>query len=270
MIAFPDDQFDNALPVVANLHYHGVQIRKDVENAYVSKTGALKNRLESLNLMPAALSFPAVSMDPAKRAETTALFREYAAFHRRIGGLYLQATDGGKPGADYSAADLKAFGDHLNELGRIADDAGLALGYHPHLNTFGETREGLDRVLASTESRHVKLIADVAHMTLGGINPADAIRSYHDRLLFLHFKDATREAAELARTDIAEARKLKVHFCEVGKGVVDFAAVLRAIDAAHFKGWIIVELDAYQPPPGGPAEAARTNRDAMRQMGFKL
>lgn len=270
MISFPDDQFNQALPVVANLHYQGIQIRSDVFKTYVSKAAALKERVDSLKLKPVVLSFPSVSLDPAKRDETTALFREYVSFHRQIGGTYLQLIDAGNPDATYSNDEIKSYGAYINELGKTAVDSGLTLSYHPHVASIGETREGMDRILGATDPRYLKFQPDVAHMTLGGMNPADAIRAYRDRLAFFHFKDAVREVAAQAKTNRPAIRKIKVRFCEIGRGAVDYPAILRAIDEVQFTGWIIVELDAYQQPPGGPAESARTNQLAMRKMGFNV
>jgi inosose dehydratase len=270
MISWPDEQFDEALPIVSGLHYRGVQFRADVYRAYATKPAELKDRLRSLNLKPVALSFPTVSVDPAKRVETIALFRDYAKFLHQLGGLYLQLIDGGDPDATYSNSEIQSYGEHLNELGKIAHDSGVTFTYHPHLSSIGETREGMDRILAATDSRYLKLEPDTAHMSLGGMDVPDAIRTYRDRLAYLHFKDVVKEVADQARVNRASIRKAKVRFCEVGRGVVNFPAVLKALDDVHFTGWIIVELDAYEAPPGGPAEAARTNRDEMRKMEFKV
>jgi inosose dehydratase len=270
MISWPDEQFNDALPIVSSLHYRGVQFRADVYRAYASKPAELKDRLKSLHLTPVALSFPTVSVDPAKRAETTALFREYAKFLHHVGGLYLQLIDGGDPDATYSNSEIQSYGQHLNELGKIAHESGVTFTYHPHLSSIGETREGMGRILAATDARYLKLEPDTAHMSLGGMDVPDAIRTYRDRLAFLHFKDAVKEVADQARANRAPIRKAKVRFCELGRGAVNFPAVLKALDDVHFTGWIIVELDAYEAPPGGPAEAARTNRDEMRKMGFRV
>jgi inosose dehydratase len=270
MISWPDEQFNDALPIVSALRFRGVQFRADVYRAYASRPAELKGRLNSLHLKPVALSFPTVSLDPATRGETTALFRDYAKFQHQVGGLYLQLIDGGDPDAVYSDSEIKSYGQYLNELGKIAQDSGLTCTYHPHLSSIGETRKGMDRILAATDSRYLKLQPDTAHMLLGGMDVPGAIRTYRDRLAFLHFKDAVKEVADQAGVNRVAIRKAKVRFCEVGHGAVNFPAVLKALDDVHFTGWIIVELDASQPPPGGPAESASTNRDEMRKMGFKV
>jgi len=146
----------------------------------------------------------------------------------------------------------------------------MTVGYHPHFNTFGETREGLGRVLDATDPRYVGLIVDVAHLKLGGSDPAEVIRTYHQRLVMVHLKDVRRDAYELVRQNRDDAGKLKVRFCEIGTGVVEFPAVVASLKAARFQGWAIVELDSYLPSAGGPAESAKVNTDALRSMGFRI
>lgn len=61
-----------------------------------------------------------------------------------------------------------------------------------------------------------------------------------------------------------------MRFCEIGRGVVDFPAVVASLRESGFEGWAIVELDRFQPPPGGPAESARINKEALRALGFRF
>jgi len=162
------------------------------------------------------------------------------------------------------------MGAKMNELGKMAKDSGLTVGYHPHFKTAGETREGLGRVLDATDPQCVGLIADVAHLTLGGSDPAEVIRTYQQRLVPVHLKDVRRDAYDLARQNPDAAGRLKTRFCEIGRGVVDFPAIMTSLREARFQGWVIVGLDAYALPPGEPAESARINKDALRALGFKI
>jgi sugar phosphate isomerase/epimerase len=52
--------------------------------------------------------------------------------------------------------------------------------------------------------------------------------------------------------------------------VLDFKPIVAAIRDVKFKGWLVVELDRYVPPPGGPIESARINKAALEQLGFKV
>jgi inosose dehydratase len=270
-ISWPENQFEQALETISALHYQGAQLLGWVEDDYAgSKQAELRQKLQSLHITPVALSCWGVTLDPANLGPIGGKFASYAQYWRGFNGLYLQVTDGGHPNKTYSSDQIKALGDRMNELGKVARDSGLQLGYHPHFGTLGETREGLGKVLDATDPNSVKLIADVAHLSLGGADPAEVIRTYRERLLFLHFKDVRKDIAKLAAENRDQVRHAKYRFCEIGTGTVDFPAILAAMRDIQFSGWVIVELDAYEPPPGGPAEAARTNALALEKMGFKL
>ncbi len=270
-IAWPRSRFPAALETISHLGFKGVQILGWVSNAYDGpKTAELKEQLHALNLQPAALSCSRVNLYPSRPGDDTQKFRRYAAFFQRLGGLYLQVTDGGDPKQKYSAAEVRDLGARMNEMGKSAQDFGLVLGYHPHFGTIGETREGLGQVLDSTDPRYVKLIADVAHLTLGGVDSAEVIRAYHDRLIFMHFKDVRKEVAALARQDCDLVRKRGCHFCEIGDGVVDFPGVLAAIRETGFRGWIIVELDPCKIPFWNPDRSARKNKEAAQHLGLAV
>jgi len=266
-ISWPQSQFLQALETISSLGFAGVQMLGWVKDTYGGdKTDELKERLLKLRLQPAALSCSKVKLDPAHVEDESGKVREYAAFLKGLGGLNLQVTDGGSADGKYSRSEMKAFGAHLNELGKTAEEFGLNLGYHPHFGTFGETREGLKRVLDATDPRYVKLIADVAHLTLGGSDPAEVIRAYHARLSLVHLKDVRKDVAELAQANRDLVRSSAYHFCEIGRGAVDFQAVFHALRG--FQGWLIVELDGYEVPSGGPAESARINKEALQKLGL--
>jgi inosose dehydratase len=127
----------------------------------------------------------------------------------------------------------------LTEIGRRTADLGIPLGYHNHMGALGETPDQVARVLDAADPRFVQLELDTAHYQHAGGDPAEAVRRYAGRLLFLHLKD-------LDASD---------RFVELGRGRVDFKAVFAALDATEFDGWAVVELDSVPDP-------ARTAKDA--------
>jgi inosose dehydratase len=270
-IAWPSNDFSLALKSISALGYKGVQILGWVCDAYQGqKTTELKENLRSLGLQPVALSCSKLHLDPAKEVDELERFRAYADFLQRLGGHYLQVTDGGRPEATYSRQEIESLARRMNALGKAAQDHGLELGYHPHIGTLGETRGGLGKVLDATDPGAVKLIVDVAHLSLGGSDPAEVIRTYRHRLLFVHFKDVRKEVADLARQNRELARKARHRFCEIGTGVVDFPAILRAFREIDFRDWVIIELDTGDPGFGGPDQSARKNQEAVRKLGFSI
>ena len=268
-IAWPESQFSSALETISELGFKGVQFLAWVRDAYAgSKTPALGRRLQDLRLKPVTLSCSNVNLDPDQPADESDKVRACAGFFRDLGGLYLQVIDAGDPNKKYPPEAIKALGDRITALGKLTQDYGLLLGYHPHFGSIGETREGMGGLLEATDPQYVKLIADVGHLTLGGADPAEVVRTYHQRLICTHLKDVRKDVAALARQDRNLVRQKDYQFCEIGKGIVDFPAVVRALREVDFRGWHIVELDGNESPPGGPAESARMNQAAVKELGL--
>ena len=270
-IAWPRQDFTHALETISSLGFEGVQILGWVREAYpAAKAQELRQLLATLKLKPVALSCSSARIAPGPERNETVEVRSYAEFFTRLGGSFLQVTDGGSPSKEYSAEEINVLGARMNAVGKMAQDFGLTLGYHPHFGTIGETRQGLGRVLEATDPQYVKLIADVAHLALGGSDPAEVIRTYGQRLCFLHLKDTRKEVVAAARQDRSLVEGKGPPFCEIGRGVVDFPAVVQAMRAARFSGWGIVELDGGNSTRGGADASAVENRAALRKLGFNV
>ncbi|MBA3270428.1 MAG: xylose isomerase, partial [Acidobacteria bacterium] len=56
-------------------------------------------------------------------------------------------------------------------------------------------------------------------------------------------------------------------FCELGKGGVDFPAVIAALREMDYDGWIVVEQDVF-PGYGAPAESAARSRRYLASLGI--
>ncbi len=270
-ISWPDNEFSTALETISALSFQGVQMLGWVCDAYRgARVAELRRQLTELKLQAVALSCHNIRLDPARLEDETDKLRADAEFFQKLGGLYLQVTDRGEPNRRYPDEVFQLLGARLNQLGDVARDFGLQLAYHPHDRTIGQTREGLGRVLDATDPTRVKLLADVAHLALGGSDPAEVIRTYHQRLIATHFKDVRREVLDLARRDHDLVRSAKYRFCEIGQGGVNFKAIIEAFRDTQFQGWVICELDAYEPRTGGAATSAQMNRDAARKLGFRI
>ncbi|MEJ7683460.1 MAG: sugar phosphate isomerase/epimerase [Segetibacter sp.] len=83
------------------------------------------------------------------------------------------------------------------------------------------------------------LCLDIGHATRAGANPGKAIIDYKDRLFDLHIKDVTGTAKD------AKA-------IEIGRGVIDFNALINALNKINYKGICSIEFekDMTDPLPG--------------------
>lgn len=76
----------------------------------------------------------------------------------------------------------------------------------------------------------IGLCIDVGHVQRLGLDPAENIKKYADRLYDVHLKDV----------DKSEAKGKSIEF---GRGVLDIPAVLRALKAANYSGAMAMEFE---------------------------
>lgn len=243
-----------AMADIAAVGFPGIQLRTAAVEAFGERPAALKELLASHRLTLVALSSGNIGIDPALEAEEMARHTRHARFVRDVGGLYLQIIDS-RPKRAIAAADYAAMGRRLTELGKRTADVGIPLGYHHHMGSLGEAPDEIDRIMNAVDPRFVGLQLDTAHYQQGGGDPVAAVRKYGSQILFLHLKDVEARVPPPGETPPRPWR-----FVELGRGRVDLPGVVRALDVAGFKGWLVIELDAVPDKARTPKESAEINR----------
>lgn len=134
----------------------------------------------------------------------------------------------------------------MNQAGRSVADRGLVFCYHNHSFEFEEFggQSALLRLYELTDPEVVKLCIDTYWVHHGGEDPAEFVARYADRVGVLHLKDMKDET-----------------FAEVGEGVLDFSAILKAVEGEDVK-WAVVEQDRTERTP---AESVRMSREYLKE-----
>ncbi len=151
----------------------------------------------------------------------------------------------------------------------VRDETGLRTTFHHHGGGYIETPAEVEELLERSDSELLGLCLDTGHFALGGGDPAEAIRSFGDRIWHMHFKDFDPAVAARSKQEDWDYLDLVREgvFSELGKGKVDFPAVLSALASIGYDRWIVVEQDLF-PGTGTPKESAIRNRDYLRQLGI--
>lgn len=153
---------------------------------------------------------------------------------------------------------------------RVRGETGIRTVVHPHLGTLVETGPEVRELLGRTDPDLVGLCLDTGHWRFGtGEDPADAVREFGSRIWHVHFKDADPAVMDESRRRGWHGLESTGHgvFCELGRGCVDFPAVLRALESTGYDGWVVVEQDVL-PGMGEPRASARRNREYLRSIGL--
>ena len=149
----------------------------------------------------------------------------------------------------------------LEELGKIANSAGMKLSYHHHMGTGVMDRADVDRLMASTDPDLVHLLLDTGHIAFAGDDPLDMARAHADRIGHVHMKSIRPEVVSRVREaglSFQEAVELGV-FTVPGDGAIDFRPILEVLADADYQGWLVVEAEQ-DPNKAIPLEYAKKAR----------
>lgn len=149
----------------------------------------------------------------------------------------------------------------------------LTCAFHHHCAGIVETPHEITTFLTACDPALIGLVFDTGHYLFGsGHNDTDlvdAITRLASRIRLVHFKDCHAEIATRTRTDQLDyfAAIQAGIFCELGKGVVPFAAIRDTLHQIGYSGWIVVEQDVL-PGMGAPRVSAAANRAYLRGIGL--
>ena len=190
--------------------------------------------------------------NPAKRDDILTAFKNtldnlkfYGAKNVVIGppgrGNWSDPLHASTSGTEAEIPDkIRAMAPFLNELGKIAQDSGIVIGLHPHLNTIVENSAEIDMIMELTDPKYLGFAPDTGHIQLGGGDPVAIIRKYSSRLNYFHLKDVS---------GIFERPQFAPNLRELGSGEVDFPGLMALLKEIRYQGWLNVEQDFTQMTP---------------------
>ncbi len=245
----------------------------------------LRQELESRNLKLLA-SWVSVNLhDPGRHAQSEADAVRTARLLAEVGGPAALVVLGNDPYTDpvrtknagritremgLSDGQWDTFAAGATRVARAVErDAGLRTVFHHHIGTWVETPEEIGKFLSLTDPNVLGLCFDTGHYRFGGGDPVEGMRRHANRVWHVHFKDHDPRVDAEARLNQWDALQSVEHgvFCELGKGDVDFPAVIEVLHDIGYDGWIVVEQDVL-PGMGAPRESERRNRQYLHSIGL--
>jgi inosose dehydratase len=163
--------------------------------------------------------------------------------------------------------EWKAFAGGADRIAHaVFDETGLRTVFHHHCAGYVETPDEIETLLSMTNAERLGLVFDAGHYVHGaGVEEVDlvaALNRFKERIWYIHLKDLEPSVARRSREeewDYFMAMRNGL-YPELGKGCVDFPALLRWLAARDYKGYMLVEQDIL-PGMGTPKESARRNRE---------
>jgi inosose dehydratase len=174
--------------------------------------------------------------------------------------------------AALSKDEWKVFAAGANKVAHaVFDETGLRTVFHHHSAGYVETPDEIATLLDLTDPEKLGLVFDSGHYLNGagveGVDLVAALNRFKERIWYIHLKDIAPAVARQVRAeewDYFNAMRNGL-FCELGKGSVDFPALLKWLAARDYEGYVLVEQDVL-PGMGTPKESAQRNRAYIRSI----
>lgn len=198
------------------------------------------------------------------RARTTARLLADSGATLLISALVMDA-DWSVPG-ELTASEHRTMIETIGLVDEICSEHGLVQVLHPHVQTLVETADDVNRILDTCD---VRWCLDTGHLAIGGVDPVQFAKDAVDRVGHVHLKDVRLDmvpgvlSREVSLMDATQAGL----FTQLGRGDVDIAGVIQALEASGYRGSYVIEQDTSVTGPV-PAEGEGPGQEVRSSLGY--
>ncbi|MCB8882012.1 sugar phosphate isomerase/epimerase [Acidisoma cellulosilytica] len=247
---------DKLLEMIAGAGYAGIEMTDRMIGHYKDSPQAFARALaqQGLVLVAYAVGSDSGFTEPAMLSADLSAAEQAIAFAGYFPGALVcfgSATIRSPGARDDKFAAAAAFYNAAGELGRRA---GVGIALHPssHHNTLLFNRADYDMIFARTDPMLIGWVPDTGHILRGHEDMLDLLRTYSDRIRYLHLKDLDEDG----------------QWAMLDTGDCDLDAVVTTVRRAeNFNGWLVIEEESDQAARD-PLAAVKANRDKMREFGL--
>ncbi len=189
----------------------------------------------------------------SSHCNNTVDFERKAAEAAEIGMKYLICP---YKGPQKSIEDFKKFADEFNKSGAICKKNGIRFAYHNHDYSFKPVDGMIPQtvMMDNTDKDLVDFEMDIYWVVAAGEDPKAWFAKYPGRFKLCHVKD-------LAKTNSKEGHES----VQIGKGTIDFAAILKA-GASNGLKYHIIEQEAFTG--SNPMQSAEADAKYMKNFSY--
>ena len=258
---------ETGFKVAAKFGFHGVEPWGNELGHYLNQPPeVLKKVLDEAGVGISSIASGGEYFDTSRLKPTLESNAANAKFASYFGVTALKANLSRRLGADnLSPANARILASNLNEVGKRTLEHGVKFAFHPHAWTIAERGSEVEMILEMTDPKLVFVTLDTCHASVGGFDPVKFLRDYYPRIAHLHFKDTLpvwgagkgwKGPAPSKEEEAAMAKKLGLPatpdpiYQRLGTGGVDFPALIRILRDRNYAGWISLDFNYVDMPPG--------------------
>ena len=267
--------YDQVLSEMADLGFTGTEVSRK----FPKEKGVLKKVLAARGMTLITQWKTVLFSDPSYREQELQDYREHVLFLKEMGCKVVSTCEGGgslhwDPRRSAHATEVtplddrgwKSLAEGLNLAGEICHENGMKLVYHHHAGTVVERPEDIERLMSLTDPELVYLLFDTGHAYYGGNDPLTVLRTYFDRIPYVHLKDVRQDVLMQARKEGVDflTRVKRGVFTVPGDGCIDFVPILKELLERGYDGWALIEAEQ-DPTVANPYEYAKKAKAYIEQ-----
>ncbi|HTW09349.1 MAG TPA: sugar phosphate isomerase/epimerase, partial [Acidimicrobiales bacterium] len=264
--------------VLSEMHGLGLRASELGALGYLGYEPAAVRALLSAYSLGAVGGFVPLSLhDRAHRDKAARDAAAAAALLQGCGGSYFVTAvvvdEAWSAPFDPSSAQWDELVHELDMVGEICSANDLCQVVHPHVGTLIERAEHVDEVMARSG---VAWCLDTGHLAIGGVDPVAFAREHAARVALVHLKDVDLSLAPAViehKVSLLDATRAGL-FRALGRGDVDVAGVVTALEAGGYQGWYVFEqdttLEGDAAASADPAADVRASIEYLRGFTAKL
>jgi len=273
-----NQSYEKMLDEMVEAGYNGTELGP--YGFFPTEADVLKPQLDKRNLKLLASFVPLPLGDAASTKAVVEQIRKVGELLSTLGAPFLVLADAqcaerdrisGRVPADgsagWTAEQWKQVAKVVADAGRVAGDYGLDLVFHPHVATYVETPEEVEKFYDVTSATNIGLCLDTGHCVYGGGDSIVEAEKYRHILRFVHIKDVNPKVLEESRRKkltFDQAIEEKV-FTIIGQGSIDFPGFFRVMERSNYSGWMVVEQDVkFGATPVPPAVSIAASLKYLR------
>lgn len=223
----PDPDLTALLPMIADrTGYRNVEVwQYHVSGKSLDQAREVKEIAERHGLSLAIVgAYPKINLVGAERVEESRLLKHVIDCAHLFGGEIVKFFASGSNSQDATEDDWRAAVEFLREHLDYADERGITMAAEAHGNTFGDTVDGMKRLLADTDRPNLK----VCYQPYGFASTEQAIADF----------DALREDVVHLHLQNRSGKEMSL----LSDGDMDYQEYLRHVRESGFDGWLGVEF----------------------------
>lgn len=277
--AYMHFSIEETIKKIANIGYTGIEILADVPHAWPAnlleeRKQSIREQLERYSLtisnvnafMMNAVADPRqpywhpgwTDPDPHYRAIRREHTKRSLQLAKEIGARQITTEPGGLLTEDQSwNSGAKIFYDEFMPCVEEAERLEVLLLIEPEPELLIEKFDQYLEFVGKIDSLWIGLNFDIGHAYCVSEDPQDWVEKMAPHTKHYHFEDIA-------------ASRVHQHLIP-GRGAIDFAATLAAIEKTGYDGWITVELYPYiENPDDAAREARKYLTDVMQELGIRV